>query len=101
MFDPLDGPSLQGSLSVGTGAIVEAKVGALPYSDRKVITIQPSGKIYVFFAEENSVPSVSDVSTKGFLHFKNQKDTYEAGEKQKVYLLSVTGTVNVKIAERT
>lgn len=101
MFNPLDGPAIQGSISVGTGAVVEAKVGGSPFTDRKVITLQPTGKMYVLFADEGVVPSVSDLSTKGFLHFKNQKDTYEAGEKQKVYLLSFTGTIDVKIAERS
>lgn len=100
MLLPLDGPSIQGSISVGTGSVVEAKVGVSVLSDRKVITIQPVGKIYVLFADEGVVPSVGDMSTKGFLHFKNQKDTYEAGEKQKVYLLSFAGTIDVKIAER-
>jgi len=101
MFQPLDGPALQGVLSVGTGAVVEAKVGAFPFSERKVITIQPEGKIYVLFADDGSTPSVSDLSTKGFIHFKDAKETYEAGAGQKVYLLSFTGTVNVKLAERT
>jgi hypothetical protein len=100
VFNPLDGPSIQGVISVGVGAVVEAKVGASVFTDRKVITIQPVGKLYVLFADEGVVPSIADLSTKGFLHFKNQKDTYEAGEKQKVYLLSFSGTIDVKIAER-
>ena len=100
MLFPLDGPSSQTILSVGTGAVVEAKVGASSLEDRKVITLQPSGKIYVYFAAEGIVPSISDVSSYGFEHFKDAKETYEAGPKQKVYLLSVSGTVNVRIAER-
>jgi hypothetical protein len=100
MFQPLDGPSIQGVLSVGTGAVVEAKVGASVFTDRKVITIQPEGKVYVLFASEGSTPSLADLSTKGFIQYKNAKDTYEVGEQQKVYLLSVAGTINVRIAER-
>jgi len=100
MLQPLDGPSLQGVLSVGTGAVVEAKVGASAYTDRQVITIQPSGKLYVFFADDGSPPSVSDVNTKGFIHFKDSKETYEAGAKQKIYLLSDSGTITVRVAER-
>lgn len=100
MLAPLDGPSLQGVISVGTGAVVEAKVGASIFSDRKVITIQPENKIYVFLADEGVTPSTTDVSTKGFVHYKNAKETYEAGEKQKIYLLSLAGTINVRIAER-
>jgi hypothetical protein len=100
MLLPLDGPSIQGSISVGIGVVVEAKVGASALADRKVITLQPVGKIYVLFAEEGITPSTSDLTTKGFIHFKNQKDSYEAGDKQKVYVLSASGTINVKIAER-
>lgn len=99
MFLPLDGPAIQGTLSVGTGAVVEAKVSGSPFVERKVITMEPSGKMYVYFANNNETPSVSDVSTKGFLHYK-VKESYEAGEYQKVFLLSVSGTITVKIAER-
>lgn len=101
MFQPLDGPSAQGVISVGTGTVVEAKVGASAYADRKVITIQPENKIYVFFADEGITPSTTDLSTKGFIHYKDAKETYEVGEKQKVFLLSLAGTVNVRIAERS
>lgn len=100
MLQPLDGPSLQGVLSVGTGAVVEAKNDSVAFADRKVITVQPTGKIYVYFANDGTTPSLSDVSTKGFIHYKNAKESYEAGEKQKVYFLSVSGTVNVVLAER-
>lgn len=100
MLQPLDGPSLQGVLSVGTGAVVEAKVSSNIYDGRKVITIQPLGKLYVYFADDGETPSVSDVSTKGFIHFKNAKESYEVGDKQKVYLLSASGTIDVKLAER-
>lgn len=100
MFEALDGPSIQGVISVGTGVAVEAKVGGSVFTDRKVITVQPDNKIYVFFADDNSTPSTTDVSTKGFIHFKDAKETYEAGPRQKVYLLSALGTVNVRLAER-
>lgn len=100
MFDPLDGPAKQGSLSVGVGAVVVAKVGANSYPDRKVITLQPTGKVYVYFADDNETPSTTDVSTKGFTQYKNAKESYEVGEKQIIYLLSVSGTILVKIAER-
>jgi hypothetical protein len=100
MLQPLDGPSLQGSLSVTASTVVELKVGANPYSERKVITVQPSGKIYVFFGEDNTIPTVLDLQTKGFTHFKDAMQTYEATSTQKVYVLSVAGTVSVKLAER-
>jgi hypothetical protein len=100
MLQPLDGPSLQGSLSVTTGTVVELKVGTNPYSERKVITVQPNGKIYVFFGEDNTIPTVSDIQTKGFTHFKDAMQTYEATCTQRMYVLSVAGTVSVKLAER-
>jgi hypothetical protein len=100
MLQPLDGPSLQGSLSVTASTVVELKVGINPYPERKVLTIQPNGKIYIFFGEDSTIPSVSDLQTKGFTHFKDALHTYEATATQRVYVLSVAGTVSVKIAER-
>ena len=100
MFQPLDGPSVQGKLtSVGTGAVVEAKVGGSPLTDRQVITLQPTGNMKVYFGD-GTVPSPATVLANGFDHFKNTKETYEAGEKQKVYVLAASGTVDVVIAER-
>ena len=40
--DRLDGPGVEGVISVGTTA-VEVKVGGSPLDDRKVVTIQPEG----------------------------------------------------------
>jgi hypothetical protein len=100
MFQPLDGPSLQIKIiSVGTVTPVEAKVGSQPLTDRQVITIQPTGNIKVYFGGD-SVPLAGTVMANGFDHFKNTKETYEAGEKQKVYILSASGTVDVVVAER-
>lgn len=100
MYSPLDGPSIHGVLSVGVGSVVEAKVGASPFEDRKVVSLQPAGKIFVYFANDGETPSISDVQNKGFEHFKDSLQTYEAGQKQKLFLLSASGTINVRIAER-
>lgn len=101
MYQPVDGPAIQGVLSVGTGAVVEAKVGASIFEDRKVITVQPTnGKIYVLFANDGETPTTTDLSTKGFIHFKDAKESYEVGQKQRVYFLSLSGTVSVRLAER-
>ena len=100
MLQPLDGPAVQGNLSVGVGAVVEVKVGASPLEDRKVVTLQPDDKVYVYFAQQLETPTIGDVSSKGFIHYKNSKETYEAADSQAIYLLSVSGTINVKIAER-
>lgn len=100
MFQPLDGPSTQIKItSVGTATPVEVKVGANPLTDRQVITLQPTGKMKVYFSD-GSVPSAATILTNGLDHFKDAKETYEAGEKQKVYILAATGTIDVIVVER-
>jgi predicted methyltransferase len=100
MIEPLDGPSAQLKVSVGTVTVVEVKVGGSPLTERKAITLQPEGKIYVYFGDGVTTPAAATVSANGLIHQKDAKETYEAGEKQKVYMLSVSGTVNVVIVER-
>jgi hypothetical protein len=100
MFQPLDGPSVQLKVAVTNSTPVEAKVGANPLTDRQVLTLQPDGNMKVYFADEGVIPNAATVLANGLDHFKNAKETYEAGEKQKVYLLAVVGTVNVVIVER-
>lgn len=101
MFQPLDGPSAQIKLtSVGTVTVVEAKVGANALTERAVITMQPSGKMKVYFGDGGAAPSAATVLANGLDHFKDAKETYEAGEKQKVYILAVSGTIDVVVVER-
>jgi len=101
-YQPLDGPSKQFSLSVGTGTVIEVKkTGEDPLTDRQVITLQPlDGYIYVYFGDGESTPSPATVAADGFEHYKRLKDSYEAGPEQPVYILAKSGTVNVKVAER-
>ena len=100
MFQPLDGPSTQIKLtSVGTGTAVEVKVGSNALLDRAVITMQPTGNMRVYFSD-GTVPTAATVIANGFTHFKNAKETYEAGEKQRVFVTAVTGTIDVVIVER-
>jgi len=108
MLQPLDGPSKHGKLSGVTDSTpVEVKVGANPYEERKTITMQSTkkdtnyGDFYVFFAEDNSTPSAATVSENGFLHSKNSLQSYEAGEKQYVWVISVSGPIDIRIAERS
>ena len=101
MFLPLDGPAKQGVLSsVGTVTPVECKIEAQPFSERKVITLQGDGKFYVYFADEGETPNAATVSANGFTQFKDQKETYEASCQQAVFVLSVTGTIDIVLAER-
>lgn len=90
MYLPLDGPSVQDVISVTTSQ-VELKVGASAYPERKVVTIQPQdGKVYVSFVSGED----------GFLCFKNGIYTFESSDSQLLYIKSVSGTVNVVVAER-
>jgi hypothetical protein len=107
MIQPLDGPAKQGKLtSVTDSTPVEVKVGASPFEERKVITMQSTkldtnfGDFYVYFAEGTSTPTAGTVSTNGFLHSKNSLQSYEAGELQRVWVMSVTGTIDIRIVER-
>lgn len=100
MFQALDGPSAQTKLaSVGTVTVVEARVGATALTDRQVVTLQPDGNMKVYFGD-GTVPSAATVLANGLDHFKSAKETYEAGQKQIIYLLAVTGTINVIVVER-
>lgn len=100
MFQPLDGPSKQIKLvGVGIATPIEVKVGASALTERAVITLQPNGKMKVYFGD-GSTPSAATVLANGLDHFKNAKETYEAGEKQQVWILAETGTINVVVVER-
>lgn len=98
---PLDGPATQDTISVNSSTVQEAKVGGSAFEDRKVVTLQPvDGKIYVYFGDGVSTPSSATVIADGFIQYKNEKCSYEATHRQAIFILSVSGTVNVKIAER-
>lgn len=102
MLQPLDGPSSQTTLTVNTSTVQEAKVGGSALESRKVVTLQPtSGKIYVYFGDDTaSAPNAATVIANGLVIFKNAKESFEAGQKQPVYILAVTGSVTVKVVER-
>lgn len=101
MSQLLDGPSKQIKISnIGVVTPIEAKVDTLPLSERQVITMQPDGNMKVYFAEGDSTPSAATILANGLDHYKNTKESYEAGEKQKIFILAATGTINVVIVER-
>jgi hypothetical protein len=108
MLQPLDGPAKQGKLTGVTDSTpVEVKVDASPYEERKVITLQSTkqdtnyGSFYVYFSEDGTTPSAGDVSDNGFVHPKNAIQSYEAGEQQHVWVMSVSGTIDVRVSERS
>lgn len=101
MFQPLDGPASHDTISVDTVTVVEAKIGASPLEERKVLTIQPTDKLYIYWGDGNGAPSAATVAADGITLFKNGVYTFEAGESQSIYMLSVSGTIDVKVVERS
>jgi hypothetical protein len=100
MFQPLDGPAAQIKLTaIGTATPVEAMVGATALPERAAVTLQPNGNMKVYFSD-GSVPSAATVLANGLDHAKSAKETYEAGEQQRIFLLAVTGTIDVILVER-
>lgn len=100
MLQPLDGPSLQTTLSVGTGAVVEAKVGGSVMEGRKVLTLYSDKKFYVYWGDGTTTPSVSDLQDDGILFPKKSPITIEATDSQPVFLLSDSGTADIQTVER-
>lgn len=99
-YQKLDGPAKQYSLSVTTSVVVEV-VNVSALDERAVVTIQPlDSDIWVYFGDGINTPTVSNLQNSGFLHFKKSMDSYEAGSQQKLYILAVSGTTSVRIAER-
>lgn len=92
MFLPLDGPATYGNIPVGTTA-VELKVGALPLSERAVVTIQPLTEA-VYFGYDSSV-----TITTGTKVFKGQVYSLEAGTDLPVFLISENPGNDVRITE--
>lgn len=107
MSQPLDGPSKPGKLiGVGTVTPVEVKSGASAFEGRQVVTLQShrldanSGPFYVYTADDGEVPSAATVADKGLIQPKNAKEDYEASVHQAIYVLSVSGTIDIRITER-
>ena len=93
MFNPLNGPGVQGAISV-TDTAVELKVGANRLEQRAVVSFQPlDGDVY--FGYDNTV-----TSTTGTKVFKGQYFPLEAEDQLTVYLVAATGeTIDVRITE--
>ena len=100
-FLPLDGPSSQTRVNVTTSTVVRLRVGPSELAERKVITVQPTtGNIYIYFGDGTATPNSTTVQNNGFIHYKNAIHSYEASDRQDVYMLAVSGTVSVTYAER-
>jgi hypothetical protein len=101
MYSPLDGPSSQiKKIGVTSTTVVEAKVLSSTLEDRKVVTLQPTGNIRVYFGDGSSIPSAATVLANGVIQYKDQMISYEAGQKQPMFFVAVAGTVDVIVIER-
>lgn len=101
MLLPLDGPAKPAVLSVGTATPVEVKAGGSAFEERKVITLQSlEGKFYVYFADQGETPNAATVASTGVVQVKNAKESYEATGAQAVFVLSTSGTIDIRIFER-
>lgn len=101
MFQPLDGPSVQGAISVTNSLVKELKVNASVFPDRLIISFQPlNGNVYIYFGDGVNTPSVSDMQTKGFVYYQNNIYEIEASVGQPIFVLAVSTTVNLILAER-
>lgn len=101
-FQALDGPATQGQQNVTDASVFEVKAGGSALDGRNIVTIMPlDGKIWVYFGDDSvAAPNAATVKSDGFPHFKNSLRSYEAGELQPIYIVSDTGTVDVRFAER-
>jgi len=100
MLQPLDGPAVQTTLTIDTVTVTEAIASGSPLDERKVVTLQGDGRFYVYFGDGSGTPSAATVAADGITVFRNQVSSFEATNQQFIFILAVTGTVDVKVVER-
>jgi hypothetical protein len=92
-YDQINGPSFYGNLAVSTTPVL-LKVGGSVYAERIEVIFRPiDGTVYMGF--DSSVSS-----TTGIPVFKNEFVRMESGPLETIYLVTASGTVNVRIGER-
>jgi hypothetical protein len=93
MLQSLNGPAEYGALSVGSVTPIEVKVQATYLDDRKLITIQPlNGDVYYGYTNAVTISTGTKI-------FSQQFFPLETGFDLKIWLISVSGTVDVRITE--
>lgn len=107
MFNPLNGPSKPGKMvAVGIATPVEVKKGAEALTERKVVTLQSHsvdddyGSFYVYLSDDGETPNAATVADHGFVQTANSLHSYEASETQAIWVLSLTGTIDIRFVER-
>lgn len=102
MFLPLDGPSLQDSLSVTNTVVQEIKSGVSAYDGRQVVTFQPlDDSVYIYFGDGQTTPSAATVQADGFYFTQNGIYTVEATYRQPVFVVAANSTADLRFAERS
>lgn len=100
MLQPLDGPATQDTLTLTSATVQEARVGGSAFSERKVVTLQADQKFYVYFGDGTSTPSAATVAADGIEIAKSAIASFEASDKQPLFVLAVSTTANLKVVER-
>ena len=93
MFLPLDGPGVNGALSI-TDTASELKVSATVLDDRTLVTIQPLGGA-IYYGYSNAVTALTGTKV-----FQGQYFPLEAKHTLSIWLVAATGeTIDVRITE--
>ena len=92
MLQPLDGPAVSTKKTISSSE--EVKVESVTYDYRKTISVQPlNGDIYLSYTSPAT-------SSNAFLRvYKRQFMELERGHKLPVYMVPVSGTVDVLVGE--
>ena len=89
VVDRLNNGGEDSVINVTAGTPVEIKVGASPRTERKLVLVQPDGKILFGFSN----------TTQSFRVFKNQIIRISLGPNTSFWIDAVSGTVPVSIGE--
>ena len=101
MYSPLDGPSSQGASLVTSSVVFRVKLGATEQEDRQVVSIMPlTGNIWVMFGDGITTPNAVTVKDRGFPQLKGALRTYEASNRQFIFIVADSVTTDVRFAER-
>jgi hypothetical protein len=92
MYQPVDGPVIYASVSVGTTA-VELKVGGSAQQDRKMMLIQSQGN-HIYIGTDSSVTTANGIKLA-----KDQIIPIEAGTMVQIFAIASSGTIDVRIWE--
>lgn len=88
-----EGTGVQAAITVSTTAI-EAKVGASPLSNRKLLTVYNNSNQTIYWGFTSGV-----LTTTGTPIVKGQQASWDVGDNQSIFLIASTGSNDVRITE--